>query len=144
MTGRGLLVGLVSLLALGACAGSRPLATTSGADPAVAAHNEAGIAQYDVGRWDAAREHFAAAIQSDPRSAASQYNLALALDRLGAHAQARIHFKQAAALEPDNQAITQAAVYRRYAESPDQQGERRAGSGGAAGTSAPAPMNLGR
>ena len=143
---RRVVVGLVSLLALAACAASPPLATTAGVDPVTAAHNEAGIAQFNAGRWDAAREHFAAAIQADPRSAASQYNLALALDRLGAHAQARIHFKQAADLEPGNEAITQAAAYRRYAEPAPSgpHGERRVGAGVAEGTSVPYPMNLGR
>ncbi len=143
---RRVVVGLVSLLMLGACAASPPLATTPGADPVTAAHNEAGIAQFNAGRWDAAREHFAAAIQADPRSAESRYNLALALDRLGAHAQARIHFKQAADLEPGNAAITQAAAYRRYAE-PTPTGRnfaRQAGTGIAEGTSVPYPMNLGR
>lgn len=147
MTGpRRVVVGLVSLLVLAACAASPPLATTAGADPITAAHNEAGIAQYHAGRWDAAREHFAAAIQSEPRSAVSQYNFALALDRLGAHAQARIHFKKAADLEPGNEAIPHAAAYRRYAEPAPSgpHGERRAGAGVAEGTSVPYPMNLGR
>ncbi|MBM4133704.1 MAG: tetratricopeptide repeat protein [Nitrospira sp.] len=72
---RRVVVGLLRLLVLGACAASPPLATTAGADPITSAHNEAGIAQFNAGRWDAAREHCAAAIQADPRSAASQYNL---------------------------------------------------------------------
>ena len=72
-----------------------------------------GIAEYDVGHWSVAREHFASAIKADPNLAESHFNLALALDKLDLHSEATIHFKKAAELAPGNSAITQSSAYRR-------------------------------
>lgn len=106
---------LVSFAFLSACATtSLPLTTTAGVDPVAAKHNAEGIEQYNMGNWDAAKTHFAASIKADPGLAEAHYNLALALDKLGAHAEATNHFKDAGELAPRNAAITNSSAYRSH------------------------------
>lgn len=103
---------------LTACAtASLPLATHAGADPGAAKHNAEGIAEYNLGHWDAAKAHFEAAVQADPTLAEAHYNLALAFHKLGAHAEATAHLKKAAELAPGNTAITNSRVYRSHVRS---------------------------
>lgn len=130
---------------LTACATSGPpLATTVGADPGAARHNEEGMEQYGVGHWQAAREHFEMAIAAAPALAVLHYNLALTLDRLGAPVQATTHFKTAAELEPGNATFTQSAAARDHHDPPSSRGrdaEREFGVGTTPGTSVPYPLN---
>lgn len=109
-----------------ACAGgpSLPLPTGSGADPTVAQHNAEGMEHYEMGHWKEAKGHFEAAIQADPKSAEPHYNLALTLDKMGAHAEATAHFKQAAELAPGNRAIAQSRAYRSHVMAPSGQKSR--------------------
>lgn len=110
-----ILVGLPILC--GACAtSSLPLSTRMEADPAAATYNRQGIERYQQGQWQAAKENFEEAIRVDPDEAEPQYNLALALDRLGDHAGATVHFKAAAKLAPTNTAITQSDAYLSHVE----------------------------
>ena len=97
---------------------SVPLATTPGRITPATQHNSEGIAQYDMGDWLGARDHFASAIKADPNLAESHFNLALALDKLGLHSEAATHFKKAAELAPGNSAITQSSAYRDHTASP--------------------------
>ena len=102
-----------------ACAAtSVPLAMTPGSNATAAQHNSEGIAHYDMGHWEVAREHFASAIKADPNLAESHFNLALALDKLDLHSEATTHFKQAAELAPGNSAITRSSAYRNHTASP--------------------------
>ncbi|MGH7231971.1 MAG: tetratricopeptide repeat protein [Nitrospiraceae bacterium] len=100
------------IVLLGACAtASIPLGTPPGADSVAAAHNAEGIEHYTMAHWGIAKTHFASAAQVSPQMAEAHYNLALALDQLGDHAEAAAHFKKAAELAPNNTAITQSDVY---------------------------------
>jgi hypothetical protein len=54
------------------------------------------------------------AIEADPTLAESHFNLALALDKLDLHSEAKTHFKKAAELAPGNSAITQSSAYRSH------------------------------
>ena len=69
------------------------------------------IEHYNLGHWDVAKEHFEAAVKADPKLAEAHYNLALAFHKLGAHAEATAHFKEAAELAPSNTAITDSSAY---------------------------------
>ena len=118
---------------LGACAtASLPLAATAGADPGAAKHNAEGIEHYNLGHWDIAKTHFEAAIKSDPKLAEAHYNLALTLDKLGAHADATGHFKKAVELAPGNTLITDSGAYRSHVH-PRRDYDRGYGYGGYGG-----------
>jgi len=120
---------LVSITSLWACAtASLPLATSAGVDPAAAKHNAEGIEQYTMGHWDGAKTHFEAAIRVDPGLAEAHYNLALTLDKLGAHAEATDHFKKAGELAPGYSAITNSSAYRSHVGPPPR--DRSGGYGG--------------
>lgn len=98
-----------------ACAGaSLPLSAPPGSDATAARHNSEGMAHYEMGHWSVARDHFASAIEADPNLAESHFNLALTLDKLDLHSEAKIHFKKAAELAPGNRAITQSSAYRSH------------------------------
>jgi Tfp pilus assembly protein PilF len=97
---------------------SVPLATTPGSNATAAQHNSDGIAQYDMGHWSIARDHFASAIEADPNLAESHFNLALVLHILNLHSEATTHFQKAAELAPDNSAITQSIDYKGHIDSP--------------------------
>ena len=102
-----------------ACAAtSVPLTISPASNATAAQHNSEGIAEYDVGHWSVAREHFASAIKADPNLAESHFNLALALDKLDLHSEASTHFKKAAELAPGNSAITQSSAYKSHTASP--------------------------
>ena len=118
-----------------ACAAtSVPLATTPGSNTTATQHNSEGIAQYDMGHWSVARDHFASAIKADPTLAESHFNLALALDKLDHHSEATTHFKKAAELAPGNSAITQSSAYRNHTASPSSPyGTGGYGTGGSGG-----------
>jgi Tfp pilus assembly protein PilF len=101
-----------------ACAtASLPLSVPLGSNATAAQHNSEGIDHYEMGHWSVARDHFASAVEADPNLAESHFNLALALDKLDFHSEAKIHFKKAAELAPDNSAITQSSVYRSHTTS---------------------------
>jgi Tfp pilus assembly protein PilF len=91
-------LGLFALL-LSCASDSPPLATEAGASNLAARHNAEGIEHYNMGHWSEAKKHFEAAVDADPSLAEPHYNLALALDKLGSHAEATTHFKKAGALD---------------------------------------------
>ena len=122
---------LVTAAFLAACAtASPPLATSAGVDPAAATHNAEGIVEYNIGHWDVAKTHFEAAINTDPGLAEAHYNLALALDKLGAHAEATAHFKKAGELAPGYSAITNSSAYRSHVGPPKRDYGGSSGYGG--------------
>jgi tetratricopeptide (TPR) repeat protein len=97
-----------------ACSGafSYPLYPGPGhPETAATRHNEAGVEQYQLAHWAAAEAHFEVAIQAEPMLAEAHFNSGLALDRLGAHAAAAAHFKQAGELAPHNLNIIRARMY---------------------------------
>jgi len=69
-------------------------------------HNSEGIKQYNGGKWEEAEKHFNAAIKVDDKAAEAHYNLALALDKLGKHKEAKQEYDRARKLDPNNPAIT--------------------------------------
>jgi Tfp pilus assembly protein PilF len=139
------LIAVVMALALAACAAAGPpLATMPGADAGAARHNAEGLRQYEAGQWEAAREHFETALAEAPTLAVLHYNLGLTLDHLGAPAQATVHFRNAAELEPNNATFTQAATSRVHHDPPSARGgtfEREVGVGVTPGTAVPYPLN---
>jgi Tfp pilus assembly protein PilF len=96
-----------------------PLDLPSGASAAAVKANTMGIEHYklgddEYGHWYTAKDYFEDAIKAEPQRAEPHFNLALTLDKLGEHAEATAEFKKAAALAPENVAITQSEAYRKH------------------------------
>lgn len=81
------------------------LSAPAGTKTAAAHHNDEGIHAYEQGQWDAAKQHFDAAIQSAPDLAEAHYNMGKTLYRLGAMKEGDAHFIAAANLAPGNKVI---------------------------------------
>ena len=78
------------------------------------AENDEGIAHYNQEHWDVAAQHFQNAIKSDQNLAEAHYNLALALDKLGSHGEAKEHFKKALELAPENPDIRDSKILKAH------------------------------
>jgi Tfp pilus assembly protein PilF len=107
----------LAVLQWACAAASLPLSAPPGSNATAAQHNSEGITHYEMGHWSVARDHFASAVEADPNLAESHFNLALALDKLDLHSEAKIHFKKAGELAPRNSAITQSSAYRSHTTS---------------------------
>lgn len=78
------------------------------------ADNDEGVSHYKQGHWDVAAEWSQKAIKADPNLAEAQYNLALALDKMGKHEEATTAFKKAVKLAPANPAIKDSAILKKH------------------------------
>jgi tetratricopeptide (TPR) repeat protein len=78
------------------------------------ADNDEGVNHYKQEHWDVAEEWFNKAIKADPKLAEAQYNLALALDKMGKHEEATAAFKQALELAPANAAIKDSPILKKH------------------------------
>ena len=58
-----------------------------------------------------ARDRFETALLLEPKLAEVHYDLAIALDKLGKHAEATRHLKEAAELAPNNNEIAESEFY---------------------------------
>lgn len=101
----------LALCLSGCTTGSPPLLLASSATADGAKHNAEGVEQYKMGHFDVAKQHFEAALKSDPKSAEANFNMALTLDKLGDHKKATEYFQRAGQLDPKNPAIVDAAEY---------------------------------
>jgi len=124
-----------STLLLACASPNGPLDLPAKADRAAAKANELGAAHYklgdaDEGHWIIARGYFEEAIKIEPRLPEPHYNLALTLDKLGAHPDATAEFKKAAELAPDNTAITRSQAYRNHLEPGPNRESGSRGTGG--------------
>ena len=93
-----LIVAFIALVGIPAAAlASDPLGfpMREGSSSEAHKHNEEGILHYNQGHYDVALKHFQMASKIDPSVGESHYNEALALDKLGQHASASMHFKAA-------------------------------------------------
>lgn len=87
-----------------------PLPLPAGASAEAVKHNDEGIAHYGQGHYDVALQHFEAAAKAAPKMGEGCFNEALALDKLGKHADASKHFKSAQKNANGNKAILDSAV----------------------------------
>lgn len=60
-----------------------------------------GVARFRLKDFDAAREHFASVLASDPRHANAAYHLGLSLEAQGRVIEAMVAFRKALAIRPD-------------------------------------------
>jgi len=79
-----------------------------------AIENDEGVTHFQQEHWDVAQEHFTKALAINPDLPEGQYNLALALDKLGNHAEATNHFKMALKLSPEDPRIKDSGILKAH------------------------------
>jgi tetratricopeptide (TPR) repeat protein len=78
------------------------------------AANDEGVNHAQQGHWDVAEGHFKKALEADPKMAEAQFNLGLALDKLGKHGEATTAFKKALELAPTNLKIKESPILKKH------------------------------
>ncbi len=79
-----------------------------------AQENNEGVDHFNQEHWDVAQEHFNKALTMNPDLPEAHYNLALALDKMGNHAEATDHFKTALDLAPENPNIRDSGILKAH------------------------------
>ena len=115
------MIGLVMILALAACAGSktapdRTLKAPPGTSPAAVTAMNEGNRLFADRKWEAAKAQYETAITVQPSLAEAHYNLALVYDVLRDDTTARKHFIEAANLAPGHKVIWDAPPLRRHGD----------------------------
>jgi len=93
-----------------AVAGEGPMELPAGSNKSADMHNKAGIKHWGMGHADEALKHFKEAGAEDSSIAEIHFNEALALDKLGDHGAATMHFKKAKELAKGNKAILESPI----------------------------------
>jgi tetratricopeptide (TPR) repeat protein len=93
---------------------SAPLGPPAGAAAGVATAISDGNGHYALGHYDAAADGYEKALSGDPDSAEAHFNLALALDQMGHHEEAAVHFEEAQRLGAGNPAITGSEILKKH------------------------------
>jgi Tfp pilus assembly protein PilF len=91
-----------------------PLGPPAGAPAAVAASITQGNDHYAQGHYDVAASHYEKALSADSTVAEAHFNLAVALDKLGHHEEAMVHFDEANTLGKSNPAITGSEILHKH------------------------------
>jgi Tfp pilus assembly protein PilF len=91
-----------------------PLGPPTGAPAAVASAIADGNDHYAQGHYDVAAGHYEKAVTADPNVAEAHFNLAVALDKLGHHQEAMVHFEEANNLAEGNLAITESEILKKH------------------------------
>ncbi|MEW6324248.1 MAG: tetratricopeptide repeat protein [Nitrospirota bacterium] len=90
------------------------LAPPPGANAEAANAINEGNGHYALGHFDAAAGWYEDALKADANSAEAHFNLALALDKMGHHEEAAVHFEEANRLGADNPAITGSEILKKH------------------------------
>jgi Flp pilus assembly protein TadD len=98
------------VLPLSAFADESPLPLPAGASADAVKHNNEGIEHFNQGHFDVALHHFEGAAKAEAKWGEVHFNEALALDKLGKHADATMHFKSAQEKAGGNKAILESAT----------------------------------
>ncbi|OGW29212.1 MAG: hypothetical protein A3K09_07525 [Nitrospinae bacterium RIFCSPLOWO2_12_FULL_47_7] len=101
---------MVFALPLSAFADDSPLALPAGANPEAVKHNNEGIEHFKAGHFDVALQHFEGSAKAESKWGEIHFNEALALDKLGKHADASMHFKSAQKMAGGNKAILESPI----------------------------------
>ena len=93
---------------------SAPLGPPAGAAADVAKAINDGNGHYALGHHDAAADGYEKALAANPNSAEAHFNLGLALDQMGHHEEAAVHFEEAQRLGAGNPAITGSEILKKH------------------------------
>ncbi len=83
------------IIPMTALAGEGPMQLPAGSNANANMHNEEGIKHFGKGHFDVALKHFEEAAAADKSIGEVHFNEAVALDKIGRHAEATMHFKAA-------------------------------------------------
>lgn len=97
-------------LPLTAFAKEGPMELPAGSNPGADMHNKAGIKHWGMGHAEEALKHFKEAAAEDSSIAEVHFNEAVALDALGDHGSATMHFKKAKELAKGNKKILSSPI----------------------------------
>ena len=93
-----------------ALAAEGPMELAEGSNAGANKHNKAGIKHWGMGHADEALKHFKEAAAEDSSLAEVHFNEAVALDALGDHGAATMHFKKAKELAKGNKKILNSPI----------------------------------
>jgi len=119
----GFIVGLIALFTIAACesggGGAKAqipsIMSPSGmSNTSAAAKNNEGVDHLVQGHWDVAIKHLNEAIAAKPDFAEAHFNLAIAMDGKGKHAEASDSFKKAQEFGADNPKITGSEILKKH------------------------------
>ncbi len=97
-------------LPLTAIAAEGPMELPAGSNPGADMHNKAGIKHWGMGHAEEALKHFKEASAEDSSIAEIHFNEAVALDKMGDHGAATLHFKKAKELAKGNKKILSSPI----------------------------------
>jgi len=103
---------MLCVIPLTAMADSGPLKLAAGVNADANKHNEEGIMHWGEGHHEVALKHFQAASKADHSLGETHYNEAIALDKLGRHGEATMHFKAAKKNANGNEKILNSQILR--------------------------------
>lgn len=116
--------GALTLLSFAACTGGGgggakaqipSLMSPNGmSNTAAAAKNNEGVDHLVQGHWNVAIDHLTEAIAAKPDFAEAHFNMAVALDGKGKHAEATSSFKKAQEFGADNPKITGSEILKKH------------------------------
>ncbi len=87
---------------------------SAAADSKAASPVTEGNGHYGQGHYDVAAGWYEDALKADPNSAEAHYNLGLALDKMGRHEEAAVHFEEAKRLGGNNPAIANSEILKKH------------------------------
>ena len=85
-------------------------------ESAGAGDNAEGVTHFQQGHWEVAQAHFEKALATNANLPEAQYNLALALDKLGNHGEATNHFNMALNLAPEDPRIKDSPILKAHVD----------------------------
>ncbi len=98
------------MIPLKALAGEGPMHLPEGANKSANMHNEEGIKHWGMGHAEEALKHFQEASKADSSLAETHFNEAVALDKLGKHGEATMHFNAAKKHAKGNKMILESPI----------------------------------
>ncbi|MBN4054473.1 tetratricopeptide repeat protein [Nitrospira defluvii] len=115
-------VGITTILTFSACTGGGSTAPqipsimspTGMSNTDAASKNNEGVDHLVQGHWDVAIKHLSKAIAAKSNFAEAHFNMAVALDGKGKHADATASFKKAQEFGADNPKITESTILKKH------------------------------
>ncbi|CCQ91801.1 exported hypothetical protein [Nitrospina gracilis 3/211] len=105
-----LVIAFVMMIPFSAMADEGPMKLPDSAPESAKMHNQEGIKHWNQGHYDVAFKHFEESAGIDASNGEIHFNEAIALDKMGQHGKATMHFKAAKSRANGNQAIINSPI----------------------------------